>query len=74
MLPGGAIAGPTITSVFCGAIAQVSNVINLAARTPVGAVALVVGFALVIIVPLTLTKWRPVELEPLRQPSGPSAR
>ncbi len=68
VLPAGAIAGPTITSVFCGAIAQVSTVINIAARTPVGAIALVVGFALVIIVPLTLTKWRPVELDPLRMP------
>jgi hypothetical protein len=66
VLPGNGIAGPTITSVFCGAIAQLSTLINLAARTPVGAALLVLGILLAIIIPLTLTRWRPVELEPLR--------
>ena len=67
VLPGNAIAGPTVTSVFCGAIAQVSTLINIAARTPIGAALLVLGIALLIIVPLMLTRWRPVELEPLRE-------
>jgi hypothetical protein len=66
VLPGGAIVGPTVTSVFCSAIAQVSTLINIAARTPLGATLLVIGIALLIIVPLCLTRWRPVELEPVR--------
>ena len=50
-------------------------------RHAAGAIGLLVGLALLVIVPLALTRWRPVELSPLRQPralrparaGGPSA-
>ncbi len=40
---------------------------NLEAKSTLAAIAVVVGFILLIIVLMRLTKWRPVELEPLRQ-------
>ncbi len=66
-LPGGALLGPTVTNAFCGTAAAVSSYINLAAGTPLGAVLLAVGLILLIVVPVVLTRWRPVELDPLRR-------
>ncbi len=66
-LPGGALLGPAITGAFCGAVAHATGLLNLAAQTTLGAILLVVGIAILIIFPLTRTRWRPVRLEPLRQ-------
>ena len=67
ILPGGALLGPAITGAFCGAVAHVTGLLNLAAQTTLGAILLVVGLAILIVFPLTRTRWRPVRLEPLRQ-------
>ena len=42
-LPGGTILGPAASTAFCGAIAGVSEFINLQARTTIGAIGLGVG-------------------------------
>jgi len=67
VLPGGALLGPAITGAYCGAVAHVTGLLNLAAQTTLGAILLVVGLAILIVFPLTRTRWRPVRLEPLRQ-------
>jgi hypothetical protein len=66
-LPSGSLFGPAVTSTFCGAVAEVSSFINLRARTPTGALLLVLIAALLVAVPVALTRWRPVSLTPLRQ-------
>jgi hypothetical protein len=48
-------------------VAQVANFINLAAQTTPGAIGIAVLIALIIIVPVFLTRWRPVSPAPLRQ-------
>lgn len=67
VLPGGALLGPAITGAFCGAVAHVTGLLNLAAQTTLGAILLVLGLAILAVFPLTRTRWRPVRLEPLRQ-------
>jgi hypothetical protein len=66
-LPGGFVLGPSVTGAFCGAVAGLSGLMNFAAETTAGAVAVVAGLLLLLIVPAVLTRWRPVELTPLRQ-------
>jgi hypothetical protein len=66
-LPGGFVLGPQVTSAFCGAVASVTSLINLEAQTRLGAIAIVVILLLLVLVPALLTRWRPVELTPLRQ-------
>jgi hypothetical protein len=67
-LPGGSIAGPQITSAFCGAVASVTSFLNRRDDSPASAyasLALVVGlFALFV----GVTRWRPVDLDRLRAP------
>jgi hypothetical protein len=65
-LPGGSIAGPQITGVFCGAVASVSDFVNLEAKSHVAAVATLVGLAVLIVLFVGLTRWRPVDLTELR--------
>jgi hypothetical protein len=66
-LPGGFALGPTVTGAFCGTVAALSSFVNLEAQTTVGAIVIAIIVVLLIAIPALLTKWRPVELEPLRQ-------
>jgi hypothetical protein len=66
-LPGGSILGPATTGVFCGAVSAVSQFINLQAQSESGALVLALIAAAIIIAPIVLTRWRPVDLSELRQ-------
>jgi hypothetical protein len=66
-LPGGFVLGPQVTGAFCGTVAAVTSLINLEAQTRAGAIGIVVVLLLLVAVPAVLTRWRPVELTPLRQ-------
>jgi hypothetical protein len=65
-LPGGTILGPAPATAFCGAIAGVSEFINLEAKTTLGAIGLGLALLLLIVVPPLFTRWRPVDLSDLR--------
>ena len=65
-LPGGSIAGPQITGVFCGAVAEVSDFINLEAKSRPLAIGTLVGLAILIALFVGLTRWGPVDLTELR--------
>ncbi len=65
-LPGGSIAGPQITGAFCGAVAQVSDFINLEAKSRPLAIGTLVVLALLIALFVGLTRWGPVDLTQLR--------
>jgi hypothetical protein len=67
-VPVAPVIGPSVTGAFCGAVATASGFLNLAAQTLPGALGIGVVVVLLILVPVSLTRWRPVELEPLRQP------
>ncbi len=64
-VPAGSLAGPSIGHAFCGAVATVTGVINLAARTLPGALALALGGLLIVLIPAVATTWRPVVVFPL---------
>jgi len=67
-LPAGGFLGPPATQAFCGAVATVSEFINAETRSPLG-VLLVIGIILLLILlPLVVTRWRPVDLARLREP------
>ena len=66
-LPGGDVIGPTTSNVFCGAVATVSSFINLQAKSPTGALVLVAIAAVILLIPIIATRWRPVDLSDLRQ-------
>ena len=68
VLPRGAIAGPAITSAFCGAVAEVSQFINLRAQSTTGALVLALIMVAIVAAFVLVTRWRPVRLVPLRQP------
>jgi hypothetical protein len=65
-LPGGSIAGPQITGVFCGAVASASDLVNLEAKSRFAAIATLVGLAVLIVLFVGLTRWHPVDLTELR--------
>jgi hypothetical protein len=65
-VPGESLMGPTVSHTFCGAVATVSRYINLKAQTSLGALGIGLAIAVLVILPLVLTSWRPVRLEPLR--------
>jgi|GEM_PF-250683 len=65
-LPGGSIAGPQITGAFCGAVAQVSDFINLEAKSRVLAIGTLAGLAILIALFVGFTRWGPVDLTELR--------
>ncbi len=65
-VPGESLMGPTVSQTFCGAVATVSRYINLNAQTSAGAIAIGLGIVVLVMLPLILTTWRPVRLEPLR--------
>ncbi len=66
-IPGGSFLGPTITGAFCGVAREASSVVNLAARTTLGAALLVLFMVALVTVPAVATRWRPAPVEPLRQ-------
>lgn len=65
-LPGGSIAGPQITGAFCGAVAQVSDFINLEAKSRPLAIGSLIALALLLALFIGLTRWGPVDLTQLR--------
>jgi hypothetical protein len=65
-LPGGSIAGPQVTGAFCGAVAGLSSLINLDAKSRPASIAILALIAIVIVLFVGLTRWRPVDLERLR--------
>jgi hypothetical protein len=65
-LPGGSIAGPQITGVFCGAVAQVSDFINLEAKSRPLAIGTLILLGILIALFVGLTRWGPVDLTELR--------
>jgi hypothetical protein len=67
-LPGGALLGPAASTAFCGAIAEVSEFINLEAKDTLGAIGIALVVLLLLVVPPFLTRWRPVDLSTLRHP------
>jgi hypothetical protein len=67
-LPGGAVLGPAASTAFCGAITGISEFINLKSETTIGAIGLILGGILLIVIPALLTRWRPVDIStPLRR-------
>ncbi len=66
-LPAASLIGSSISHAFCSAVADVSSFLNFKEQTAVGAIVIALVIALILIVPPCLTRWRPVELEPLRQ-------
>jgi hypothetical protein len=65
-MPGGSLVGPEITQVFCGAVADVSGLLNAKQRSSLETL-LTLGTVIVLIAAfLGLTRWRPVDLEHLR--------
>jgi hypothetical protein len=66
-LPGGTIAGPQVTKAFCGAVAAASELINLDAESPGAAAATVIVLAILLILFVGFTRWRPVEIDNLRR-------
>jgi hypothetical protein len=66
-LPAGTIAGPQVTKAFCGAVATASELINLDAESPGAAAATVIVIAVLIILFVGFTRWRPVEIDNLRR-------
>jgi hypothetical protein len=65
-LPGGSIAGPQVTGAFCGAVAGVTDLINLNYRSRPASIAILALTAIVIGLFVGLTRWKPVDLEQLR--------
>jgi hypothetical protein len=65
-LPGGSIAGPQITGAFCGAVASVSDFINLEAKSRPLAIGTLVVLAILIGLFVFFTRWGPVDLTELR--------
>jgi hypothetical protein len=65
-LPGGSIAGPQITGAFCGAVASVSDFINLEAKSRVLAILTLAALALLTVLFVGLTRWRPADIAELR--------
>jgi hypothetical protein len=65
-LPGGSIAGPQITGAFCGAVAQVSDFINLEAKSRPLAIGTLVFLGILVALFIGFTRWGPVDLTELR--------
>ncbi|HEY5053737.1 MAG TPA: hypothetical protein VII45_10045, partial [Solirubrobacterales bacterium] len=65
-LPGGSIAGPAVTGAFCGAVAGVSEFINLEAKSRLAAVVAVILAVVLLGLFIGLNKWGPVDLTELR--------
>lgn len=66
-VPGGSLMGPSIASAFCGAVAQVTSFLNFHSKNKLPAYGILAGLALVIMLPLFITKWGPVQPDQLHQ-------
>jgi hypothetical protein len=66
-LPGGSVVGPSVSKAFCGAVATVSDFINLEAKSRPAAIITIAALILLIIIIVGVTTWRPVDLEQLRR-------
>lgn len=66
-VPGGSFAGPAVSGAFCGAVAAVSDVINLESRSRPAAIAMIAVPALLLILFVGVTRWGPVDLTELRR-------
>lgn len=66
-VPGGSFAGPAVSGAFCGAVAAVSDVINLESRSRPAAIAMIALPTLLLILFVGVTRWGPVELSELRR-------
>ena len=67
-VPGGPTLGPAVSTAFCAVAANLSGYYNYATRTLAGAIVLAVVLLLIVLVPIKLTRWRPVDLANLRRP------
>ena len=65
-LPGGSIAGPQVTAAFCGAVADLSSLVNLNAKSRPASIAILALIAIVVGLFVGVTRWKPVDLERLR--------
>ncbi|HEX5608459.1 MAG TPA: hypothetical protein VFX45_00030 [Solirubrobacterales bacterium] len=65
-LPGGSLVGSQVVGAFCGAVASVSDLINLDAKSRPAAIATIAGILILIALFVGLTRWGPVDLERLR--------
>jgi hypothetical protein len=66
-LPSGFFIGPQVTGAFCVTVKEAANLVNLDAESRPAAIGIIVGFILLLVVLARLTRWRGVELTPLRQ-------
>jgi hypothetical protein len=66
-VPGGSFAGPAVSGAFCGAVATVSDVINVESRSRLAAIAMIAVPVLLLLLFVGLTKWGPVDLTELRR-------
>jgi hypothetical protein len=66
-VPGGSFAGPAVSGAFCGAVATVSDVINVESRSRPAAIAMIAIPILLLLLFVGVTKWAPVDLTKLRQ-------
>ena len=66
-VPGGSLAGPAVSGAFCGAVAAVSDVINLESRSRPAAIAMIAIPALLLLLFVGVTRWGPVDLTELRR-------
>ncbi len=67
VLPATALAGPDVTHAFCGAVAEVSEFINLKTRSKAAAWAVLALILIALVVAVRLTRWRPVAAGELRR-------
>ncbi len=65
-LPGGSVVGPQVTKAFCGAVASVSDLINLDAKSRPAAITTIAVAVLLMVLLVVLVRWGPVDLERLR--------
>jgi len=66
-LPIGSILGPTVTTAFCGTVADITSFLNTSQRAPWILWAVPAAFLLLIGLIGWRTRWRPVELGELRR-------
>ena len=66
-LPSGGLLGPAGAQAFCGAVAAVSTFINIQSRSPTGVLLLLAIVGVLLLLPVVLTRWGPVDLTRLRQ-------
>jgi hypothetical protein len=66
-LPAGSVLGPTVTKAFCGAVAEVTSLLNHTDDSPWLKLAIPLAFLFLAGFIVWRTRWGPVELEQLRR-------